>query len=417
MSAHAKYRAPSAAKRWLACPHSALVAAMYPNEDSDASIKGTIWHEGMESILTFGCLPKDVDPDMGEALETLNDYVLRRIEEMGGRSVVKVYIEVQLFIPEIGDVGTPDIVLVGPSEVEIIDLKSGYVAVDVYKNDQMMIYLLGVLAKVGPPDSFKVMRVTIYQPLYDHIDGPLRTYEVTPADLDLLRSDIAISVANEMTITAGPHCKDTYCPHRGACAQFHDYVGVNIGDGWHTSEYKTVTDERLAKALDDAELLAGWRKELRNEAMRRILNHNRTISGYKMVKARKSRTITHPDKLIQNVAANMGMEYAVKMFPDLQWAKAAVMERIALNDFKDIIGSIGSAKQFEDMVKAYARTHNLPRGAWKNIYDSLAGAYIRETHNGLSLEKAIDGRPTHKRGSEFGTIENPADSNKVEQTY
>jgi hypothetical protein len=391
---------------------------MYPNENSDASVKGTIWHEAMETILVFGILPKDADPDMAEALETLEEYVDRRIEEMGGRSVVKMYVEQQLHIPEIDDVGTPDIGLVGPHEIEIIDLKTGYIAVDVNKNAQMMIYLLGLLAKINrSADSFKDIKVTLFQPLYDHIDGPLRSYHVKLDDIEFLRFDIAQSIAREMDIVAGPHCKDTYCPHRGACSQFHDFIGVNIGDGWHTTEYKTVSDERLAKALDDAELLAGWRTELRNEAMRRILNHNRTISGYKMVKARKSRTITHPTELVQNVATHMGVDYAANMFPDFKWAKETVMGMIANNNFKDIIGSVGSAKQFEDMVKAYARAHSLPRGSWKNIYDTVSATYIRETNNGLSLEKAIDGRPTHKRGSEFGTIGNPGTINKLEQTF
>ena len=55
--------------------------------------------------------------------------------------------------------------------------------------------------------------------------------------------------------------------------------------------------------------------------------------------------------------------------------------------------------------KQYARQHRLPAGGWKMLYDNVVGEYIKEQAGGLTLERAIDGRPAHKRGSEFGVLD------------
>jgi len=126
--AHAKDRPPSAAKRWLSCPYTAQLVQLYPNEQTEASLKGDYWHELMEDTVVFGFTPPHASPDEQEAMEDLLAYVLKRKEAMGGK-LVQIYVEQQLDIPETGDFGTADIILVGPSEIEVIDLKSGYVPV------------------------------------------------------------------------------------------------------------------------------------------------------------------------------------------------------------------------------------------------------------------------------------------------
>jgi len=58
---HAKYRQPSSAKRWLSCPFSAQIVAMYPNDETEASLKGDYWHELMEDRLVY-CVPPEEIP-------------------------------------------------------------------------------------------------------------------------------------------------------------------------------------------------------------------------------------------------------------------------------------------------------------------------------------------------------------------
>jgi len=403
--AHAKHRPPSSAKRWLSCPATAQIMHLYPNESTEASLKGDFWHEVMEDTIRFNHVPVYAEPDVAEAMLDLLEYVQRRYSEM--RGPVQIYTEVTLKIPETGEVGTVDIILVGAVEIEIIDEKSGYVPVNVRMNAQMLTYLCGALAEYGQK---KKRIVTIHQPNYDHIDGSIRSYEVSDDDLEWFRGEISYSLANDGEFKAGTHCKDTYCPHRGTCAHFMDYVKNDLSLGWQTSELNAISDDDLSKALDMSDELAGWRNVLRSEGMKRIMNMDRTINGYKVVKGRKQRAILDPTGLINSFHGQLGEEWALKLFPTLQWAITPLVGFITgnINDqAEEILKCIGTPKHVEDVCKKYAQVHGGGRGAWKRVYDQVAAPYIRETNSGLSLERAIDARPAHKRGSEFGPITSP----------
>lgn len=396
MGEHAKNYPPSAAKRWIACPFSATVTPMYPNDDTKQSLKGNMWHELSETLITFGTLPPEADADAAEELERLKEYVWKRVQEGGPGTLVLV--ERRLDIPQTGEFGTVDILIIAPAWIEVIDLKGGYVPVDVEQNSQELVYLLGAIAEFGSRQAYKL---TIFQPNYDHVDGPLRHYNVVMQDLAEIEQQIDYALNHRDECFAGTHCKETYCPHRGACAAFHQYVVDDLTLGWHTSEVKGMDDATLAKALDASDLLGGYRTELRTEAMRRIMNQDRQIDGYKVVKGRRSRAVIKPKELVQDVRHNLGDGWAQRMFEKLGWVE------LSGDQFanEEVLKHLGTPAHIEGVIKQYARQVSLPRGAWKTVYENLVGAYIRETASGLTLEKAIDGRPAHKRGSEFGTID------------
>lgn len=402
-TAHAKNRPPSAAKRWLSCPFSATVASMYDNDETDASLKGDLWHALMEDRLTFGTLPPTCDPDAAEAMEALAEYVQKRLDNqidcVGDEC--RLYIEQQLDITETGEFGTADVIIVATSSIEIIDEKSGYVPVDVEGNEQCLTYLCGAIDKYGVREKY---RITIHQPNFDHADGPLRWWEPTDIDISNHRARMTRSMVNPDHCEAGHHCKASYCDHRGACAAFANYAQNDLSLGWYPSELKAVSDDDLSKTLDAADELAGYRTEARAEAMRRIINMDRKIHGYKVVKGRRNRAVRNARGLINNVRDMLGLEWAVRMVPDLAWLGDIPLDR------EETLKHLGTPKHIEDVLKQYARMHNLPRGGWKQLYDNVVGEYIVEQASGLTLERAIDGRPAHKRGSEFGAI-GPAISN------
>jgi hypothetical protein len=409
-TAHAKNRPPSAAKRWLPCPFSATVAPMYPNDETDASLKGDRWHDGMETRLVFGTLPKDCDPNMAEAMDDLADKLDKLFKAYPGG---KLYVEVQLDIPQTGEFGTADILYVHPQIIIVVDEKSGYVPVKVQYNEQMLTYLLGAIALHGPRPQYIL---GIHQPNFEHIDGPFRTWEPTQADVSEFEQRLLYSVANPDLIAAGPHCKESYCQHRGACEAFRVYCQDDLSLGWFPSEVRGMSDADLSAALDAADQLAGQRDQLRMEAMRRILNMDRRIDGYKVVKGRKQREVRHPQAVVFAVKEQLGLEWALRLFPSLQWAEEALAPAIGQNAVldEDVLKCLGTAKHIEDVIKQYARQFNLPRGGWKKVYDNVVGQYIVENANGLTLERAIDGRPAHKRGSEFGVLD-PAKMNTLPQ--
>lgn len=403
-TAHAKNRPPSAAKRWLPCPFSATVAPLYDRGDTEQSKKGDYEHDLMETLAMFGTLPLDADPDAADNLQVLYDYIVKRMRE-GGPSA-RMYVEVQLDIPETGEFGTADIIIVCDDWIEIIDYKSGYVVVKVQGNAQMLVYLLGVVAKHGTRRQYFL---TIHQPNYDHVDGALRTWPCDAEHIEMIRAQVHWSMNNPDHVQAGPHCKETYCEHRGACEAFRQYCMDDLSLGWHTSELKAMSDDDLAKALDASDELAGWRSELRAEAMRRIMNMDRKVHGYKVVKGRRDRAVSDARGLVNSAITALGCDWVYRMFPDLSWVGTFDPT------LEGALKCLGTPKHIEDVIKQYARQHRLPRGGWKMIYDNVVGPYIKETAGGLTLERAIDGRPAHKRGSEFGVLQDPANLNKVSQ--
>lgn len=408
-TAHAKNRPPSATKRWKYCSYSATVAALYPNEDTEASRKGDRWHELMEDQFTLGTLPLNCDPDAADTLQDFYDRITALFKEYPGG---KLYIERKLDIPETGEFGTADIIFVHPLILVIFDHKSGYVVVNVVLNDQMLTYLLGAIAEFGPRPKYLL---GVHQPNFDHIDGPIREWEATEADVAAHRAAVLDSVANPDRVLAGPHCKETYCPHRGACDAFKAYAMNDLSLGWHTSELKAMPDADLSKALDASDELAGWRTELRSEAMRRIMNMDRKIHGYKVVKGRRNRAVANHSSLILAVRDVLGIDWAKRLFPGMEWATSAIEAALMTTGLvvpEEICKLLGTAKHVEDLLKQYARQNKLPRAGWKQLYANVVGEYIRETAGGLTLERAIDGRPAHTRGSEFGVL-GPANSQQT----
>jgi hypothetical protein len=381
VTAHAKNFPPSAAERWVNCPGSSVAVQLYPNDESDASTKGDYAHDQLETSILFGIMePITEDEDLNENLAGVMEWVAQQRALLGPDC--KVYAEQSYDIPETGEFGTADITFVSPTTLHVGDYKNGYVLVDVLRNMQMLCYLLGAIAKYGERSRYLI---TVLQPNASHIDGPYRTYEVTQADIDWFRGAIADAIANRDKFTAGKHCKKSYCPHRGNCAAFLAYAQTEAADAWYPADVNAMTDEQLAKALDHAEVLHGLRDELRKAAMMRIMQMDRNIAGYKCVKGRRDREF---------------LEYGP--------VKNVLRDTFAVPDHRMHTQQPLTVKGVEDLIKAWSRDNKLPRGGWKQVWENTLAEHVRENVSGLTLERATDARPAHRRGSEFGSITSPA---------
>lgn len=375
--AHAALRPPSGAARWLSCPASVHVVPLYPNDESDASTKGDLAHELLEQGMIFGLKPDTDDPDMDLNIRGVLEWIQETRREYGENC--QVFAEQQYDIPETGEFGTSDITFVSPSTLHIADYKNGYVPVEILLNAQMMTYLLGAIAKYGERRKYFI---TVLQPNYNHRDGPYRTMEITADQVQWFRDEVRRSVeADADDFRAGKHCKKSYCPHRGSCTTFMSWARTEGADAWFTSEINSLTDEQLRDALDHSDILQGIRDELRKEAMRRIMNMDRTIDGYKVVKSRADRSFAGDDALnaVFETCRTLGATD-----DDLYTKKpesVAGIERFIKQTYKHF----GSGK-------------------WKTAYDELIAPHVRDFSGSLTLERATDGRPSHSRGSEFGAI-------------
>lgn len=384
--AHAKKRPPSSARRWLSCPESVSVVPLYPNDETDKALKGTIEHAALENGLLFGLEPNTGDIDADYNLVGVLEYIASRRTILGKGCTV--YPERKYDIPETGEFGTCDVTYVGVDYIEIEDYKGGYVPVEVKMNPQMMVYLLGAIAEFGEKKRY---RIGVIQPNYPHADGPYRHYDVTHEDVEWFRAEVLSAVRSDR-FYAGNHCKKTYCPHRGGCATFHDWQKEEENQGWFTSEINAISDAELAIRLDYLDTLQGQRDEARKEAMRRIMNMDRTIPGFALFKSKQDRAFAD-EKAEAEVRAKC-LDMGAK--DDDLFEKKPV-----------------SVAGIERYFKAYFR--HMGNGAWKKAFDQVVEPHIRKFSSSLTLDRTTYGGQKHSRGSEFDALKMPAQASTGEQ--
>jgi hypothetical protein len=382
--AHAKHYPPSSAKRWLSCPASVNVVGLYHNGESDSSIRGTQAHMLLETALTWGVVPDFHDIDMVYRVQKAYDYIktLKAVYPDG-----QFFYEVRIDIPETGEFGTADVVIVTRDTIHVIDYKDGWVPVNANFNSQMMTYLLGLIAKYGKRHKYVL---TIIQPNYTHKDGAIRHYEPTQSTMDWFREEVQKAVASDH-FTAGKHCRETYCPHRGSCAAFLAWAPENLQYAWYPSDVNGMTDDQLAEALDAADVLQGYRDQLRGEALRRMTRQDRTIRGYDVKRGRGKRA----------------------------WASEAIAARVldamrALGAKEDDLyeKTALSVAGVERWFKRRFRNSTDP-GMWQDEFWKVTEGCITGGEHGLTVERDIDGRKSFKRGSEFSPLKEKEPENNL----
>lgn len=385
MSAHAKYRPPSAASRWLSCSASASLLTLYPNLPSDASIKGDEGHFMLETALEWGIVPDHTDIDLVYMVQMAVDHVTAKKASLGPKC--ELHVETTLDIPETGEIGTADLIYVTPTLLDIEDFKSGYVPVDVKMNAQCMTYLLGAIAKFGERPNY---RIGVIQPAYSHRDGMIRHYDVSQEDVDWFRREVLHSMTTD-TFTAGKHCRTTYCPHRGACAAFLAYAEEHLADAWWPGEIGGLSDDELGYALDHADILQGYRDQLRGEVLRRIVNQGKQITGYKVVKGRVNR----------DFASDEARDKIFNALREIGATEDELYEKVP-------ISIAGVDRVLKRIYK------NFGRGAWLEARERIISDAMLDTKNQpLTVEKDIDGRKPYKRGSEFTPLTLPNEVTKL----
>ena len=372
---HAKLYPPSAGARWLSCSASVHVMPLYNRDETDASMKGDMAHYALENGVFFGTTPNTGDIDVDMNVEAVLAHIKKTREAYGDNC--QVYAEQSYDIPETGEFGTCDVTYVTPRVLHIADYKNGFVEVEVTLNAQLMLYLLGAIAKFGTRPKYII---EVLQPNYDHKDGPYRSYEVTAKHIEWFREQVAYAV-NSNEFVAGKHCKKTYCDHRGACATFQAWAMSNAADAYFPSEVNALSDEQLAQAIDHAEILHGIRDELRKEAMRRIMNMEKRIEGYKVVKGRKDRSFRDDE-------AKRKAE--------------AIAKELGARDEDLYEKKFVSVKGLEDFFKKEFRRFG--NGAWAIAWENNMKELVNEFTGGMSLVRDSDGRPSHSRGNEFGAL-------------
>jgi len=319
--AHATH-APSAAHRWMACPGSVKLSEGFNDGSSVFAREGSAAH-----YLAHWCLinRKDADAFRGWsvgadflAISTIPSYapdgdtrfevtaemvdgvqiyldVIRELQDEG----YELQYEQRLQTPISDRVfGTGDAVGYNADRrrVVIVDFKYGKgVVVNPEGNEQLLTYAAGVGMRYHNRGVDEA-ELIIVQPRAPHPKGPVRRWLTTVEDLQahVERAQVAL---NSNELNPGSWCK--FCPAAGFCPSLQVRVEEAIGAVIRkeamvgTDNSENYSAKRLAQAMADRELVAGWLKSVDR------LAHNMGMkgeppTGFKMVYATSHRKFINP---------------------------------------------------------------------------------------------------------------------------
>lgn len=226
--------APSSAARWVACPGSVRLEALYPEDSaSDASREGTAAHWALSEMLNGrvvaeGQLTPDnfvLTTEMVEGAEDVVRWIHRLIAQHKGETP-RMFVEHRVEVNRVHRKcwGTLDLALYfeQAQHLYVSDYKFGHGWVEVFENWQLLTYLAGMLEALGVSgtqnDSLRVV-LGVAQPRSYHPDGALRTWHLTPTEARpyIVRLGAAAMKALEPDAECVVNAECDHCRARHAC--------------------------------------------------------------------------------------------------------------------------------------------------------------------------------------------------------
>lgn len=339
--AHAKL-GPSAAHRWLHCPGSVILEANLVDEGSEFAKEGTAAHALAEWCLREGIYPSEMIGDTLEGVEVtadmanhVADYVdyVRGVHGQTEHSVLLIEQRVEFtnWVP--AGFGTSDAIVIGDGLCHVIDLKFGQgVRVDAYKNEQAMMYALGVWQTYGSLYEIDTFVLHIHQPRLDHVSE----YTITVKELLAWANEVvkpAADRASSGTPEFNPGQKTCqWCKARATCKALakHNYeLTLSKFDDLEAPlvvpTAETLSADEIAALLPKLSLLKSWAGDLEEYATN-TLAHGGVIPGFKLVEGRSIRQWEPDEEIVARCLVEVGMAqdaiYTKKLISPTQAEKA-----------------------------------------------------------------------------------------------
>lgn len=302
---------PSSSHRWLHCPPSARLCEEYPDVPSAYAQEGTLAHECCERLLLDHeagmqwMKDNGINSEMSDCAVGYYNEVMRIMEELSVKTGESVVLEVETrlsfsdWVPE--SYGTSDAIVVGGSDLWVIDFKYGRgVAVSAENNPQLMLYAAGAFRRFESRYPIKNIHMMIYQPRLDSVT----TDSIKTADL-LAWCESIKGTANLAYNGRGEFCAGSWCRFCKAKNECRARAELNLEMARQEFKpAKSLSSEELGLILTKIERsgLDAWVADIREEVRRRILS-GEEIEGWKLVKGRSSRKFANPDAVIEKLSA------------------------------------------------------------------------------------------------------------------
>lgn len=297
-------RGASGAHRWSKCPGSINLTNKLNSEGkktattSVAAAEGTVAHTVASTCLEDGSdgldfldmsfkiseLTFSVDKEMADGVQEYLDFI---------RDILATYSDAQLYVEKsLSSMfdedawGTPDAVIIIPSEslIIVIDFKYGQGVVVEPDSFQNKYYGALALEKYG---SFERVQLFISQPRIPHPRGTTRGWETTSEDIQgwfyswLLPAMDATRDPNA-PLMVGEHCK--FCPARDYCPALKKAAFAVDPD----LDPDYMTDDEIAEFKDRWAAIKSFAERVDQLAYTRMMN-GRFIRGQKIVRKKANR--------------------------------------------------------------------------------------------------------------------------------
>lgn len=344
---HSK-KAPSAAKRWFACPGSINLSEGIEVETSDYAKEGSAAH-----FVAQHCLKHDIlTSELADGIETFPqesewvdkemfkhvDFYLKTVNEDfiqdPMRPLIEEKVDLSWLVSDLfGTVDAAKGEFMG--KLIIYDLKYGQgVLVEPENNPQLMIYGLGMVEKSNPL-MFEEIEFTIIQPRIYHPDGPVRRWSMPVDELrdwgNIVLKPRALATEDpNAPLHAGAHCQ--FCPAMGVCdavaQRATELAMVEFSPVQDTGEvnlpaFQSLTIEQMERVFDFSKILVEWSKGLEAYLL------NKAESGvklfkHKLVKKRGTRKWKNENE----IESDLSLYYGQDIYTEAKLKSPSQMEQI-----------------------------------------------------------------------------------------
>lgn len=331
MAKHA-FLPASSAERWINCPGSARLAALYPQTRSAAADEGTLAHEIAGTLIEYnaGDISKKVQQArMAEAHKKVDAFYAEHKDMPGSfDGMVRILdpyinyvwsehqaakkadpaavimserrVSFDEYIP--GSFGTSDVVIIGDGKATVIDLKYGKgVPVSAVNNPQIRLYAIGAISEFETLYDFDRVKVVIYQPRLDSVTEEELTVEDLKAwALEKVKPAAEEANREDARICPGPWCDDHFCPAAPKCKARAKWI-LEV-ERFLIKDPALLTDEELGEILPRLQALGPFQRKVENYVID-ALSKGIPIKGWKLVEGMSRRRYTDEDKVAAAVLA------------------------------------------------------------------------------------------------------------------
>lgn len=374
---HARF-SPSAAERYIRCPPSLILGEEVGPEDtsSDYTREGTDAHSLCEFVVKRELgLPAEepklsyYTKEMQECAEGYRDTVMELFQDLQKAcSDPFISIEQRVSIEEYaeGAFGTTDALLIGNSDLIIVDFKYGKgVEVSAEDNAQLKCYALGAYLAFGCLYDISNITLVIYQPRINNFSKwSLTTESLLSWASNTLKPAADMALHGEGDYASGPWCR--FCKAKTVCRK---RAEENLALAkYDFARPDTLEDDEVNVILSKLDDLISWAGDVKDYALQRAL------SGYgwddwKVVEGKSNRKYADEES-VAKVLLDAGYDpYQRKLVPLTDMEK-----EMGKKKFQEVLGKY--------IIKPEGKPVLVRMDDKRPVFNSAKNDFMEEKENG-----------------------------------